>query len=81
MAYTVIIHMANEDPVIAEMEALPEPNSTCVICTEVRRRDGKPVHYLTPEATTFIFPWARIGFIEVLSAAVEKGEVLEFFRD
>jgi len=81
MAFTVIIHLANEDPLLAEMESLPEPNSTCVTCTEVRRRDGKPVHYVTPEASTFIFPWSRINFIEVLRGEVARGEVLEFFRD
>ena len=81
MAYTVILHLANEDAVLAELEKLPEPNSTCVICSGVRRRDGKPLHYVTPEATAFIFPWSRISFIEVLPGEAERGELLEFFRD
>ena len=81
MAYTVIIHLMNEDPIVAEMESLPEANSTCVCCTEVRRRDGKPVHYVAPEAQTVIFPWSRITFIEVLGGEVERADVLEFFRD
>jgi hypothetical protein len=81
MAHTVIIHFASEDPAVAEMETLPEPNSTCITCTEIRRRDGKPLHYITPEASTFIFPWARISFIEVLTSEIERGDVLEFYRD
>ena len=81
MAYTVLIHPANEDPILAEMESLPDTNSACVYCTETRRRDGKPVHYITPEASTIIFPWSRITFIEVLASEADRGEVLEFFRE
>ncbi len=81
MAHTVIIHLANEDPIVAEMEALPDATATCVFCTEPRRRDGKPVHYISPEAGTIVFPWSRITFIEVMSSEIDRGEVLEFFRE
>ncbi|MBC7243403.1 MAG: hypothetical protein H5T60_13285 [Anaerolineae bacterium] len=81
MGYTVLIHLPNEDPVLAEMEELPPPNATYIICTEARRRDGKPLHYLTPEATAFIFPLSRISFIEILPGEAERGELLGFFRE
>ena len=81
MAHTVIIHLANEDPIVAEMESLPDVNATCVFCTEPRRRDGKPVHYISPDAGIIVFPWSRITFIEVMAGAVERGDVLEFFRE
>jgi hypothetical protein len=81
MAYSVIIHLQNEDPLAAEVETLPDMTSTCIICNEVRRRDGKPVHYLTAGVQTVIFPMSRVSFIEVLTTQAERGEVLEFFRE
>lgn len=80
MAYTVIMHIANEDPFVAEMETLPDPSASCVVLTNPRKRDGKPLHYVDREATTFYFPWSRITFVEVLAARRTRDEVVEFFR-
>ncbi len=79
MAYTVVIHLVGEEPVIAEMERLPNPTDNCVICTGVRRKDGKPVEYVDANADVIIFPWHRISIIEVFPSVAE--EVVEFFRE
>jgi hypothetical protein len=80
MAYEVIIHVMNEDPILAEMESLPDPTHQSIILLNPRRRDGRPLHYVTEGATAFIFPWTRITFIEVMEAEETK-EVVEFFRE
>jgi hypothetical protein len=80
MAIDVILHLHNEDPVIAEIESLPDPMAQCIIITNPRRRDGRSLHYVTEGATSFIFPWTRITFIEVMGEEQET-EVVEFFRD
>ena len=51
-----------------------------MVFTNPRRRDGRPVNYVTAGARTFIFPWTRISFIEVMVSEDERREVLEFFR-
>lgn len=81
MAYEVILHMLNEDPVVAEMETLPDPTHQSVIVTNPRRRDGKSLQYITEGATSFIFPWSRISFIEVMAGEEAAKEVVEFFRE
>ena len=81
MAYTVVIHVIGEEPIVAEMEKLPDPADNCIICTGVRRRDGKPVEYVGADVDTVIFPWHRISVIEVLPTAEEAEEVVEFFRE
>jgi hypothetical protein len=78
---SVIIHLANEDPILAEMEDLPDTTSSYVVCINPRRRDGKSLHYITSEAVSFLFPWNRITFIELLPVEGEREEVIEFFRD
>ena len=63
------------------MDNLPSPQDTSISLHNPRRRDGKPVHYLAPEAATIIFPWTRITFIEVMSGEGAETEVVEFYRD
>jgi hypothetical protein len=80
VAKLVLIHVSNEDPILAEMDELPNPGDNFVVFTNPRRRDGRPVNYVTAGARTFIFPWTRISFIEVMVSEDERREVLEFFR-
>lgn len=81
MARSVIIHLMNEDPVVADMEELPNQAATCVYFTNPRKRDGKPVGWATPGATAFVFSMARINFIEVMTSEEERRNVVEFFRE
>lgn len=81
MAYTVILHLPNEDPILAEMEELPKPNDMCVIVSNMRKRDGNRLNYVEVDAEQFIFPWHRISFIEVMPSEAERAKVMKFFRE
>ncbi|MGD8625582.1 MAG: hypothetical protein PVF47_05555 [Anaerolineae bacterium] len=80
MALEVILHLQNEDPILAELESWPDPTHQILIATDLRRRDGRPVRYLTEGVTSVIFPWTRITFVEVMETE-EAQEVVEFFRE
>lgn len=80
MAETVIIHFTNEDPVIAEMEEIPNPSDGFIQVTNPRRRDGKALYYLTEGSIAYIFPMHRISFIEIMAPQAEHTDVVEFFR-
>lgn len=80
MAHTVIVHLLNEDPCIAEIERLPEPEDNNITLLYPRRRDGKPLHYLSPGVTTVVFPWHRINFLEIVPQE-EKKEEIAFYRE
>ncbi|MFZ5917685.1 MAG: hypothetical protein ACOYZ7_12170 [Chloroflexota bacterium] len=81
MAHTVIVHMANADPFVAEVQELPEPQDNFLNCTNPRLRDGKPLHYVDEDAMTLIIPWHRISFVEVMPSEAEREEVDAFFRE
>jgi len=81
MAFTVIIHLANEDPLVAEMEELPNPGDTNFRCINPRRKDGKPVLYVDQGCTSLIFSWNRVSFMEVMGSEEEEKKVVEFFRE
>ncbi len=80
MAYTVLIHIQNEEPVIGEIEELPTPNDLNIRVQNPRKRDGKDLQYLQSDVTTVIWPWSRISFIEVLPSGAED-EIIGFVRE
>jgi hypothetical protein len=43
MAQTVIIHLANENPILAEVEDVDNLDGSALECTNLGRRDGKQV--------------------------------------
>jgi hypothetical protein len=81
MAKVVIIHVAGEDPILAEVEDLPKPSDQFLEFSNPRRRDGKAVNYVTNGAKSFIFPWHRLSFVEVMTTESEREDVIEFFRE
>ncbi|MBN2303003.1 MAG: hypothetical protein JXQ72_00910 [Anaerolineae bacterium] len=70
--YTLLIHVANEEAIMAETEELPAPADQVLYCINPRRRDGKDLHYVLPEVQTIIVPWWRINFIEVMPSGDEE---------
>ncbi len=80
MARTVIIHIVGEDPVVAELEREPQPNDNYLHVVNLRKRDGKDVHYLAPGVQSVIFPWSRITFLELMVDEEEHNKVIDFFR-
>jgi hypothetical protein len=80
MALTAIVHIMNEDPIMCELEAVPDPEAQAVVLLNPRRRDGKDVHYLEDNVTTVIVPWHRINLIQVMPGA-EAEEIIGFVRE
>ena len=80
MTISIILHLTNEDPVVAEIEELPMPTDQIIVVNNPRLKDGKDLHYLDPEVTTMIVPWHRVTFIEVVPSA-EMDEVITFVRE
>ena len=84
MAMQVVLHLHNEDPFLADLEALPDPHANYVRVTNPRKRDGKAIPTLTNGATTFLYPWTRITFLEILEdleAQSSDDKLMGFFRE
>jgi 2-polyprenyl-3-methyl-5-hydroxy-6-metoxy-1,4-benzoquinol methylase len=78
--YSVIVHVANEDAIAAEIENLPSPNDTVIFLSNPRRRDGKDLHYMQAEVQTIVIPWWRINFLEIMPSGEEE-EIVAFYKD
>ena len=76
---SIIIHIANEDAVVCEVEDLPDPTAVSMLVHNPRKRDGMDLHYLDDDVTSLIIPWHRVNFIQVLPAGDEE-DVIGFVR-
>jgi len=80
VTYTVILHILNADPVVGEIEELPNPTDTILIINNPRMRDGKDVPYLAENAVTVLWPMEKLNFVEILTGK-EDEEIIGFVRE
>jgi hypothetical protein len=80
MSTSVIVHIRNAEPMLAEIEELPQPNDTVIKLSNPRQRDGKDLIFLEHNVVTVYWPWAEISFIEILPGETAE-EVVSFIRE
>jgi hypothetical protein len=80
MTHTLLFHLHNDDPIVGEVDELPDRSDQLLTINNPRRRDGKDVHYLEESVVTIILPVVRITFIELLPSDLEE-EIVSFVKD
>jgi len=60
-----VIHMSNEQPMLADLWALPSPSDQGLVCTNVRTLSGKRAVFTDDVRSTFFFPYQHIRFVEI----------------
>jgi hypothetical protein len=80
LAFTLVIHIQNSDPVLGEVEEIPSPADRLILVRNPRRLDGKDVSYLTENVMTVLWPVERLNFIEVLGSEEEE-KIIGFVRE
>lgn len=77
---SLVLHIQNEEPIIGETDKLPGVTDTMIFIRNARRRDGKEIPYIDPDATMVIFAMTRIHFIEILEDA-DSEEIISHVRE
>ncbi|MBN2147822.1 MAG: hypothetical protein JW726_10555 [Anaerolineales bacterium] len=80
MPYSIILHVQGEEPIVGEIERLPDPTDLLVAVSNPRRLDGKDLHYLAENVTTVYWPVARMNFIEIMTTK-EDEDIIGFVRE
>jgi hypothetical protein len=80
MAYSILLHVANSEPVKVDVDELPMPTDNCIVGKNPRDRADKEVTWLDEGVSTVIFPWWRINYIQVLPSGEEDMEFPLPFR-
>jgi hypothetical protein len=91
LALSAIVHLMGEDAFLADLDDLPNPIHNYVLMRNIRKKDGKPLTYVTDGATAFMYSWDRITFIELMGDIPLNGKapvstaqgttILGFFRE
>lgn len=74
MIRDVVIHITNEQPILADLIAEPDPTAVALICRNVRTMGGKKPVFVDQSDSTFILSLAHIRFIEMPRASMEAAE-------
>ncbi|MCL4529039.1 MAG: hypothetical protein M1282_06470 [Chloroflexi bacterium] len=80
MAYTLVLHVSGDLPVVGEVDELPKPTDTIITLSNPRQRDGKDLHYLEPNVVKVIWPIDKVTLIEVLESEEEE-KIIGFVRE
>jgi len=65
----VVIHITNEQPLLADLYEMPTAADVSLVCTNVRMLDGKKPIFIDHADSVFAFPYGTIRFIEILATA------------
>lgn len=65
MILDAVIHLLNEQPLLADLFAAPSAGDATLICTNLRTMNRKRPIFVDDGASTFVFPYAQIRFVEL----------------
>lgn len=80
MAIEVILHVLNQDPIMAEIDELPQPDDQIIKVYNPRYKDGRELHFLDHGVSTVLWPISQLTFIEVLPGDKEDN-IIGFVRE
>jgi hypothetical protein len=64
-----VIHLNNEQPLLADLFDVPRPHDLGLLCTNLRTMNGKAPVFADHSASTFFFPYQHVRFLEIHPAA------------
>ena len=79
--FTIVLHVANSDPVKLDVEELPKPTDTCVVGKNPRLRSDRELDWVDEGVTTIVVPMHRLNFIQVWPTGEETQDFVLPYRD
>ena len=65
MIRNVILHLNNEQPLLADLFEPPSPGDVGLRCTNLRLMNGKRPVFVDDVRSIFFFPYLHIRFVEI----------------
>ena len=69
MIRNAVIHIANEQPLVADLFDMPTATDVSLVCTNIRMLDGKKPIFIDHQNSVFVFPYVTIRFLEILAGS------------
>ena len=70
MIRNVILHLNNEQPLLADLYEPPSPGDVGLRCTNLRLMNGKRPVFVDEIKSIFFFPYLHIRFVEIPPGAI-----------
>jgi hypothetical protein len=70
-----VLHLLNEQPVLADLYEMPKALDQGLLCTNVRTMDGKRPVFIDRTDGVFYFPYLHMRFLEIPSASTGLAEI------
>ena len=70
----MILHINNEQPMLADLFEPPAPGDVGLRCTNLRQMNGKRPVFIDDVASIFFFPYLHIRFLEIPAGAMSGGD-------
>ena len=80
MSSSVIVHIRNTEPMLAEIDELPQLTDVLIKLNNPRQKDGKDLIFLERNVVSVYWPWSEISFLELLPGDTAE-EVVSFIRE
>lgn len=74
MIRDAVLHLLNEQPLVADLPAMPSPGDVTLHCTNLRTLNRKRPVFVDDVAATFIVPYAQIRFVEIPTTSPARAE-------
>ena len=74
MIRNVILHLNNEQPLLADLYEAPSPGDVGLRCTNLRMMNGKRPVFVDEVKSIFFFPYLHIRFVEIPPGAIGGGD-------
>ncbi len=75
MIHNVVLHINNEQPLLADLFELPSASDVGLRCTNLRTMNGKRPVFVDDINSVFFFPYLHIRFVEILPASVANTDL------
>jgi hypothetical protein len=72
MIKNAVIHLNNEQPLLADLFAMPEATDIALPCTNLRTMSGERPLFADHVGSFFLFPLAYIRFVEIASTGPQE---------
>jgi hypothetical protein len=82
MIRNVVVHLANEQPLLADLFDVPGPSDLALVCTNLRTMNGTRPVFADDSSSYFVFALSFIRFVEIPPASQrEAGLDAELMAD
>ncbi len=75
MIRNAVIHLLNEQPVLADLYDMPKALDQGLLCTNLRTMDGKRPVFIDRMDGVFFFPYLHVRFLEIPTGSTGLTEI------